>query len=166
MKLRRVLLVVLLSVAFVGACGGGDDDDTAAEPAASDDADSGSNGGIGDIFDAERCAREVSRMAEAQAAALQAATGNVATLEEAAEAFEELADAAPAEIRADMQIVAEGYTEYTRILAEANFDPSGGQAPSQESLEKLQEAGERIDTEEFRAASERVSRWFEEECGR
>ena len=105
-------------------------------------------------------------MAEAQAAVAQAATGGVDTLEEAAEAFDEMADAAPSEIRADMRILAEAYAEYVSIMAGANFNPASGQAPSAEAMQKLQEAAEKFDDEEFKAASERVTKWFAEECGR
>jgi hypothetical protein len=163
MKLRRAVLILILSVAFVGACGGGDDDDASSEPAAS--ADSDSDGDAVGAFTASRCADEARRMAEAQAASLQAATGGTDTLEEAADAFDEMADAAPSEIRADMRILAEAYAAYVSIIADANFNPASGQAPSAETMEKLQEAAEKFDNDEFKAASERVTKWFAEECG-
>jgi hypothetical protein len=172
MRQRRAVLLgllLLLVAGLLGGCGGGDDDESA-EPSASAsadaDVDADADADVGDLFNSSRCAREVQRMAEAQAAALQAVTGNVDTVEEAADAFEEMADAAPSEIKDDMRILAEVYTEYGEIVAESNFDPSSGQPPSSEALEKLQEASEKFNDERFTEASERVSKWFQEECGR
>jgi hypothetical protein len=162
MKLRRAVLVLIMSVAFVGACGGGGDDDDSAGSSGTSDSNSAAVG----AFSASRCADEARRISEAQAAAAQAATGGGASFEDSADALQAAADASPSEIRADFKIVAEGYAEFARIMGEANFNPSSGQVPSAEAMEKLQAAGEKINTDEFKAAAERVTTWFAEKCGK
>ena len=173
---KRVLaafLLLFLPLGLLAACG--DDDDDAAPVASEseeesggdaggDSEDSGGGDGGGDLSKT-RCAELVSEMSEAQAAASQALSGDTQSLEDSAAALEEFADDAPEEIRDDFQLIADGYSSIVRALADADIDLSGGQAPDPEALEELQRVAEELDTAEFQAASERVQKFFEEECG-
>jgi len=166
MRLRPALLVMILSVAFLGACGGGGDDESSSGTALSSDSGDPDTGAVG-AFTAARCADALRGMAEAAAAVPQAFSGtNNETLQDSIDRLDEAANAAPSEIRADMQIVADGYKKIVSILVDANFDPASGQAPSQETIQTLEEASAEVDSAEFKAAADRVQAWFQDECGR
>jgi ABC-type glycerol-3-phosphate transport system substrate-binding protein len=76
--------------------------------------------------------------------------------------FDEFADSAPEEIRADFQILADAWDEYAEIVPELQVEP--GETPDPEALAKLQQALASIDQQEVAAASQRISAWAEANC--
>ncbi len=76
--------------------------------------------------------------------------------------FEEFADNAPEEIRADFLVMAKAWEVYADVLPDLQVDP--GETPDPEALAKLQQAIASIDQEEFAAASERITAWTTENC--
>ena len=76
--------------------------------------------------------------------------------------FDEFAENAPEEIRADFQVLAEAWEVYAEVLPDLQVEP--GQTPDPEALARLQTALTSIDQQKVSAASERISAWTTENC--
>ncbi|HEX7277445.1 MAG TPA: hypothetical protein VF244_08740 [Acidimicrobiales bacterium] len=161
-------MLVVGSVVLVGC--GGDDDDESTTPATAGNS-STDGGGSSDLptggsgISSAACLSAATAMAQAAGGLSTAFSGGSEDLEDSVEAFEAFAANAPSEIRDDLRTVAEGYAEFVEILADANFNPASGEAPSPETMARLEAASEQFDDSEFEAAAERVTAWFENECG-
>jgi len=166
-----VLLCLALAVLALSACGGGDDEaagddetvvvtETSADEATPDDP--GTTGldtsGLGDL-PAEDCLRLVT----IGAAIAQTFTGaGGAQTEETSALLERLSDDVPDDIRADIETLAAGYSEYADAVRD--LDLEAGQTPSGDQLQQIQAAIASIDQPGLQAASERVSTWAETNC--
>lgn len=174
----RVKILTVLAVAAV-MLGGCSDKKTTTNAAATDttvkdsssdskastasSSSDASEGAAAAAFSSGKCAETAAAMGKA---ASGISTGSTADLKASVEALDAFVKAAPSEIRPDLKIVAEGYATLATILADAKFDPSSGETPSPEAIKKLTEAGEKLDQAEFKAAADRVSKWFTEKCGK
>lgn len=65
----------------------------------------------------------------------------------AQQAVEDLADAAPAEVRADVRVIAKAYDEFIGELREARYDPAKVSPDARQKLQspRVKAAGERLD---------------------
>lgn len=65
----------------------------------------------------------------------------------AQQAVEDLADAAPAEVRADVRVVEEAYDDFIGELREARYDPAKVSPEARQKLQsaRVRAAGERLD---------------------
>ena len=162
MRTRVVLLAAVLVVLPL-ACGDDGDDTDGADVAA--EADTGSADVDASVsFGSEECRDALEAMGKAVAGA-PTPGADLGDIEAAYENFGRYADAAPDEIRDEMQLLAEAFREVGEVLADLDYDPASGDMPSQEDQERLAEVGARYQDEEFVEASERVNEWFETECG-
>ena len=172
MRWLTVVLVVL-TLALVGAgCGGGDDessasgdtsvtetitedtttDETTTAEETTDDTD------LSGLLADEDCLA----LASAGAAFAQAFAGAGATNDESAAALEELASKVPDEIKADVETLGQALAEYAAELE--GIGVQAGATPSAEQLQQLQAALASLDQEELTAASERLEAWSQENC--
>ena len=161
--MRWLVLVVLVLALVAAGCGGGDDessasDDTTVEETTTtaDETSSDGDEDVAGILGDEDCLQ----LASIGATFAQAITG--ASDEEAVEAIQQLADDVPDEISADVQVLADWFTEYSAKLQDIGLQ--AGQAPTAEQLAQLQAALADTDQEEVTAASERLSAWANENC--
>jgi hypothetical protein len=163
----RWLAVLVLALALVAAgCGGGDDstasDETTVEetttsedtttPEETTDTDVDASAVLGD----EDCLK----LASIGATFAQAVTG--ATDEEATEAFQNLVDDVPDEIKADVQVLADWFAEYSAKLKDIGLQ--AGQTPTAAQVAQLQAALADTNQEELTAASERLQAWANANC--
>lgn len=156
--MRRFSALLVLLVVPLASCGGDEGGgDTAQQPSPAGPV------GAGQI-DAVRCAEIAAALASAGAAVPVAATGGGSELGQSVQTLESFADGAPEEIRADMQLIAEGYAAVALALQESGFDPASGQPPPPETIAALEEATALLSQSEFQEASARVNTWFAEEC--
>ena len=168
----RWLSILVLAVALAAAgCGGDDDsssasDDTTIEETLTDDTTTDGETtteettddttDLSGILDDEDCLA----LASAGATFAQAFTGT--SSESDTEAFQELADGVPAEIQADVQVLAEAFAMYSEKLQDIGIQ--AGATPTADQLQELQAALASIDQTEVTAASERLGAWAEENC--
>jgi hypothetical protein len=163
----RWLAVLVMALALVAAgCGGGDDstasDETTVEetttsedtttPEETTDTDVDASAILGD----EDCLK----LASIGATFAQAVTG--ATDEEATEAFQNLVDDVPDEIKADVQVLADWFAEYSAKLKDIGLQ--AGQTPTAAQVAQLQAALADTNQEELTAASERLQAWANANC--
>lgn len=168
----KLTVLLVLGAILMAACGGGDDGTPADAGAGADGGagtETGPGGGAGGgdglgAIDAARCAELLQAMAAASAAAIPGA-GSASDLETTVAQLEAMAEVVPEEIRDDMRTVAEAYAMITRAYAESGYDPTSGEPPTAEQIAALTAVAEQLEDEDFVAASERVSTWFETECG-
>lgn len=155
-----MLLLAVLALAAAG-CGGDDDGDEAAgttetaivEETGTTDDDSTTED-AGSALEGE-CAELAGISARLQ----QALTGSG---ELNADAFDELADEVPEEIRDDYEVLAANFRELAEALE--GVDLSGGQTPSAEDLAKLQELSQTFDDPDVQQAAENIEAWARESC--
>ncbi len=179
---RNVVALLVLVTALVlvaSGCGGSGDssgDDTAIETTTETDAtteteteateteeteteETDADAGLGALAD-EDCLELASIGAKfSEALGATGATDYEAT----SELFDELVDKAPDEIKNDLAIFAGAWKEIAAALADV--DLSSGATPSPETIQKLQELGEKFNTPELTKALENLGAWTQEHCG-
>ena len=161
----RWLAVLVMALALVAAgCGGGDDsaasDEPTVEETTSEDTttaeDTTATGDLSGILDDEDCLK----LASIGATFAQAITG--ATDEEAAEAFQNLVDEVPDEIKADVQVLADWFADYAAKVKDIGIE--AGKTPTAAQIQQLSAALAGTNQEEVSAASERLGTWANENC--
>jgi len=186
MRGPRFVAMFMIGALALAGCGGDDDDggealDEAVDAGdSSEDApdDTGDDGSTGDddgddvdlddidVFGSEECQDALTAMAEAAAGATSAFTGGDVDLDDSVDQLRAYADAAPGEIRDDLQLIADAYGQWVEAYQESGLaDIEAGEIPSEDDLAALEDLSESFDDEEFQAASERVNEWFTTECG-
>jgi hypothetical protein len=175
------IALAVMALAFAGAgCGGGDDEastdtdsvtitdsvgtdeettdeDTTDEETTDDGTDTDVTGFD---FSSEECQDLVNASAAFSQAFGSAATGE--DLSDEAQAFEEFADNAPEEIRADMQVLAGAYAEIIEALGDVDLDP--GAVPNAQQAAELTQALASINQAGVSEAGQRISTWAQENC--
>jgi hypothetical protein len=167
----RWLAVLVMALALVAAgCGGGDDSAASDETTVEETTTSGDtttsedttseettdSGDVSGILDDEDCLK----LASIGATFAQAITG--ATDEEAAEAFQNLANEVPDEIRADVQVLADWFADYSAKVKDIGIE--AGKTPTAAQIQQLTAALAGTNQEEVTAASERLGTWANENC--
>lgn len=76
----------------------------------------------------------------------------------------EMASAAPEEIRGDFQILADTYSQIVTLFASGDFDPNDPMSMDAEMLAELQAFSEGLDQAAITEASANVSQFFAENC--
>ncbi len=173
--LRRIVVVFALSSLLLAACSSGDDGggatggttggttasgETASGETASGATATGATGGDVGSIDTAQCAEVAAAMSQAANAMPDAFSGNTADLDQSLEQLRAFAEAAPEEIRADVQTIVEGYSKIVEAMQSAGYDPASGQAPPPEVIAALTELGQELNGQEFQAAVQRVNEYF------
>jgi hypothetical protein len=170
---RAVALVTIVAALALaaGGCGGGDDESsdgatTAAaaettEPAATVEETTGETTAAGTGIADEDCI-ELANVGAKFSEAL-GGTGQDANYEATTALFAELVDKAPDEIKDDLATLSAAWAELAAGLKD--MDLSAGQAPSAETIAKLQALSTKFNTPELQAASTNLAEWSQEHCG-
>ena len=163
----RWLAVLVMALALVVAgCGGGDDstasDETTVEETTTSEDTTTSEETTDTDVDASAILgdEDCLKLASIGATFAQAVTG--ATDEEATEAFQNLVDDVPDEIKADVQVLADWFAEYTAKVKDIGIQ--AGQTPTAAQVQELMTALASTNQDEVSAASERLSTWASENC--
>jgi hypothetical protein len=167
------IVVAVLGLALVGAGCGGDEeaaedtdttgitittgtdetttDETTTDETTTDDLDDGSGLASGDC-------RELVDASSALGQAFAAPGSDV----DESEAFDELADRVPDEIRDDYEVLADAYRSYADALQD--IDIGAGETPSAEALQALQQALASVDQQAVTQATQNISTWVTANC--
>jgi hypothetical protein len=192
-KTRTLLALVLLPLlVFLVACGGDDDDGGNAsndQPAATDSSsssdssnadtsssdstdstDDSSNDSADDVSGEEILANcpELLGMYNAFAGGAFASPGSGEfDLENAAQVWQNAADNAPGEIKADMQVMADAFTNVYTALNDIGVDfsnPASFASLDANQQAQLAAAFESFNTAEIEQAANNLDAWFNENC--
>lgn len=166
MRVRAAFIIT--GLLLVAGCGGSDSksSDSVKADAGSSSTSASASASASGVFDSKRCAGAVAGMAKVTAAIPEAMSGKSGDLQDSVKAFDKFAEAAPKEIRDDLKTLAAAYAKVAKVLKDIDFDPASGKAPSAEQMQKLASISTTLDTKETQAASDRVSAWFEKNCGK
>jgi hypothetical protein len=161
-----VIVLVIGALALAAAGCGGDDGGDAAAPAettveettqttetteeTTEDVD------LGDL------SGECTELAAIGAKIAQAAGAQGGDIGSSADYFAELADAAPDEIKDDLEVFAEEFGKFAEAIA--GVDLSGGTTPSAEDLAKIQAATAAFEDPRIQEASDNIEAWAQENC--
>jgi hypothetical protein len=156
--MKRSVIGMGLLVLLVAGCGG------SSTPATTTLGPVTTTGGIPGGFTSGQCASAAQAMAAAAAAVPQAITGAGVDISQSVAQLQAAVDAAPDDIKADLQVVSDGYAQFAQVLADANIQP--GQIPPAAVLQQLTQAASSLNTDAFKAAVDRVGTWFRDECGK
>jgi hypothetical protein len=175
---RRIAALLIAVLALVAAgCGGSSsdeassdtettvatettatDDTTAMEDttATTDDSETSTDIDLGNL------SGECAQFAGISSKLAQSLGGQDANIEDAAKAFDDIADQVPDEIKDDYQVIAENFSKIAEALK--GVDLTSGQTPSPEALAKLQELSKSMDSAEVQQASQHIEAWVQEHC--
>ena len=176
---RKLMVLLIAVLALVAAgCGGddsseagGDATDTAVvtETSGDDSSDTtddmtqattdDTTGTTGD--DLGNLSEECAEFAGISSKLAQSLSGGTTGIDEAAKVFDELADRVPEEIRDDYRVVADNFAKIAEALKGVDLT-SGATDP--ETIAKLQELGQTLDSAEVREATENLEAWARENC--
>jgi hypothetical protein len=168
----RVLTVLLVIGGVLAGCGGDDDDGGDAATSETTEASDAGDDDDGGNLDDELAALGTGECRDAAEAFLSAAEGALGFLDgpdsqmdDAVDQLRAFADVAPDEIKDDFETVVDAYGELAEAFADLDFDPSSGEAPSDEVMQQLEEIGSRFQESDLQEASDNISAWFDEHCG-
>ena len=169
----RWLALLVMALALVAAgCGGSDNEsaattdettveettttETTSEDTTTSEETTDTDGDASGVLDDADCLK----LAGIGATFAQAITG--ATDEEAAEAFQNLVDDVPDEIKADVQVLADWFAEYSAKVKDIGIQ--AGQTPTAAQIQELSAALADTNQDEVSAASQRLGTWANENC--
>lgn len=164
--LASVLVVGLVAVA--AGCGGGSKKaattTTTATTAAAPTTQSTQTKSSAPAFaSTQNCARLAALGAQI-AKSVQAASGNVgATVANEAKILQEMANAAPSDIRGDFQTFVNAFNGYLQALTKAGL--TAGKTPTAAQIAQLTKAAQALSTAKLRAAEQHLSSWAQSNCG-
>ena len=156
--MRTRMVGAALCLLLVAACG------SSSKKASTDVSAKTDTNVAANVFTSSKCVATAKAMADVASKVPQAVTGQAGDINTAIQQFKAAADASPSEIRADMRVVADAYATFATALADA--DIKAGSTPSPEAMAKLETASKSLNAEEFTAAAQRVSTWFQTKCGK
>jgi hypothetical protein len=165
--MRWLALVVVVSLALVAAgCGGGSDESAASTETTTTEAttsestttESTGTADLSSILNDKDCLA----LAGIGATFAQAVTG--ASDEQAADELQQLVDKVPDEIKPDVQVLAEWFTQYTAKLKDIGI--KAGQTPTAAQLQQLQAAlsSANANQQEPTTASQHIETWAQNNC--
>lgn len=177
MRVRMLVVLALGALALVAAgCGGDESSDAVAETTAVEETmteetmteemttdDGATSTGEIDLGNLSEDCLSLAAVGAKFAAAFEATSGSPAGLDDSVKYFEELVDAAPDEIKDDLDLLAGAIVEIAKALE--GVDLSGASAPSPEVLAKLQEVGKTFEDPALKEASANIEAWTSENCG-
>jgi hypothetical protein len=163
----RWLALVVVSLALVAAgCGGGSDESAASTETTTTEAttsestttESTGTADLSSILNDKDCLA----LAGIGATFAQAVTG--ASDEQAAHELQQLVDKVPDEIKPDVQVLAEWFTQYTAKLKDIGI--KAGQTPTAAQLQQLQAAlsSANANQQELTTASQHIETWAQNNC--
>jgi hypothetical protein len=165
MGFRRTLGVLLVGSVLLVGCGDDADDTVTGGSVTSSTSRSTTGVTTGDAaIDSAKCVGAATAMASAASAIPQALAGTTAGINASVDQFQAFADAAPSEIKGDLRTVADGYADFVKVLADANYNPASGQAPSPEVQAQIESASKKLEASDFQEAAARVTAWFQAGC--
>jgi hypothetical protein len=92
-----------------------------------------------------------------------ATTGGKFNLQAVVGLYQSLANAAPAEIRPDLQQTTQALASFAAAIAKVGYKP--GQVPTGAEIASLQAASQQFSQPKFRAAEQHLSTWAHQNCG-
>ena len=163
MRFRATYIVLVAVAALVAGCGGSNNGSTLASTTPPGTTAPTTSAGAPSFASAGHCA-DLSGLAAKYAQAVSAAaSGGHYNLQTAVSAYQALANAAPAEIRPDVQVVAQAFASFASALSKVGYTP--GKVPTAAQRAGIQRAIQAFNSPTLRAAGQRLKVWGRQHCG-
>ncbi|MGH2785907.1 MAG: hypothetical protein ACRDJ1_11640 [Actinomycetota bacterium] len=155
-SIRRFVPVVLVLAIGLAACGGD------SKPTGSSDNTTPPATGVPN-FSSSECSSAALAMAAAVSGSFANVTGST---DSGIDALRRMASAAPSEIKADVELVADATADFQQALKDAGFDPSNPSSVQNnpEALQKIGAAASAFQSSGAPAAVERIGTYFDQLC--
>jgi hypothetical protein len=170
MRFMATSVVAVAVVAIIAGCGGSSNSATSAATTASSAAAASSapaattTSTVAPSFASAQNCLQLSGLGAKFAQAMSATTsGGKFDLQTVVNAYQALANAAPSEIRPDLQVIAQEFTAFATALSKAGYTP--GTVPTAGQIAALQTAAQAFSQPQLRAAEQRLSVWARHNCG-
>jgi hypothetical protein len=167
MRLATTLLVLATCVLVAGGCGGSKQSagkttsttttsESSAMSSTQTSATTSSGGGFasGDCLTLLASARKLSQELSS--------AGNSGNLQKAEQLFQQFVSKAPAEIKPDLQVLADALSKYLKTIGGLHLKP--GKVPSAQTLQKLQQALASVNEAKVQAAQKHLDAWAKTHC--
>jgi hypothetical protein len=162
-------MVLVAVAAIVAGCGGSNNTTTSAATkapsttSASTTSAATTSAAVPSFASATNCQQLVGVGAKFAQAMSAATTGGKLDLQAAVSAYQGLASAAPAQIRPDVQVMAQAFSSFAAALSKAGY--TLGKAPTPAQMAGVQTAAKMFSQSKLRAAAQRLSVWAHQNCG-
>jgi hypothetical protein len=166
MRGRGMSVVLVVGVAMVAGCGSSSTasstSSSAATKAPSATATSKASTGAPSFASGSNCLQLGGLGAKFARAMAAARSGGQLNLQAAVSAYHDLANAAPSDIRPDLQLTAQAFTAFAGSLTKVGYTP--GKTPTPAQLAGLQSAVQIFTQTKFQAAERHLSVWAHQHC--
>ena len=164
MRFRAMSILLVVVVAIVAGCGGSNKTATsAATTAPSTTSATTTSAGVPSFASATNCQQLAGVGAKFAQAMSGATSGGKLDLQTAVNAYQALASVAPAQIRPDLQVMAQAFSSFAAALSKAGYTP--GKVPTAAQIAGVQTAAQVFSQPRLRAAAQRLSVWAHQNCG-
>ena len=164
-----VVPLAVAVVAIVAGCGGSSNSATSAATTASSattasraPAATTTSTSTPSFASAQNCLQFAGLGAKFAQAISATTSGGKIDLQSEVNAYQALANAAPSEIRPDLQLIAQAFTSFAAALSKAGYTP--GTVPTAGQIAALQTAAQAFSQPQLRAAEQRLSAWAHQNC--
>ena len=169
MRFRAMSAVSVAVVAMISGCGGSSNSATSAATTTSSGATASSapaatttSTAAPSFASAQNCLQLGGVGAKFAQALSATISGGHFDLHTAVNAYQAMANAAPSEIRPDLELIAQAFTSFATALSKAGYTP--GNVPTASQISALQSAGQAFSQPQLRAAEQRISVWAQHNC--
>lgn len=163
MRFRAMPIALVAVVAIVAGCGGSNKAATSAATKAPSTTSASTTSAAAPSFTSATHCQALAGVGTKFAQAMSAASrGGKFDLQTAVSAYQALASAAPAQIRPDVQLMAQAFSSFAAALSKAGYVP--GKVPSPAQLAGLTTAAKIFSQPKLRAAGQRLSAWAHQNC--
>jgi hypothetical protein len=137
-------------------------DTTATDTSASDTTTSGTDTSAGAAIAALASSGNCKSLSDLGASFASAFSGTNSDPEKEAQAFQQMVDAAPDEIKGDMQVIADDFSKIADALK--GVDLSSGKTPDAQALAKIAALQGSIDQQKLQQAETHITAWATANC--
>jgi hypothetical protein len=169
LRITVLLLAAGLVVLAAAGCGGGKKTSAAPKTGATSTVPVSSNpvitaGGTGNFASAKNCL-EFAGLAAKIASAMAPATANPASAPDAASReLQALVDAAPADIKGDLQTIASAFSSYLQALQSSGYKFGSKTPPTSAQMAALMNAVKVFSTAKLKNAEQHLTMWEGQNC--
>jgi hypothetical protein len=165
MRRQIVFLAVLaaLLVVLASACGGSSKSSSPDTTPATTTAASSDSSGTPDFTSNANC-QQLAKLGASLAKAITPGSGGTVDPEKYADVMNQMADAAPNDIRSDFKTFASAYSNFVKALKSSGYAAGSGKIPTPAQLLKLTGAAKQLSTPEVKAAEQHLTAWAHKNC--
>jgi hypothetical protein len=164
MRFRAMPIVLVAVFAIVAGCGSSNKTATSAAITTPRTTSASTTSAAAPSFASTTNCQQLAGVGAKFAQAMSAGTrGGKFDLQTAVSAYQALASAAPAQIRPDVQLMAQAFSSFAATLSKVGYVP--GKVPTPAQIAGVTTAAHVFSQPKLRAAGQRLTAWAHQNCG-